>query len=64
MRIGDLIIAAVRNNDAQSAGNLSDLMCFKYGLNYSQIYERVKALTGIGKAEWDELLYESERSSD
>ncbi len=61
MTLGDKIRDAIKRNDATAAGWAADLMR-NMGLNYSQSFQVVqKAAPETELADWDALLYESDR---
>ena len=46
--------------DAQVAKDLVDHCRFQLNLNYVEIYDWVHDMTGIGRPEWETILYEAD----
>ena len=58
MKLKDAIIQAIEKNNAGSVGRITDYIRFNLGFNYNQTYNLFNKLTGINKADFDQLLYE------
>jgi hypothetical protein len=60
MTLKELIIKAVKTDNARLAGKAADVMRFRGGMTYTESYELVHKLTGIDLRRWEALLYEAD----
>jgi len=58
--IKELIITSVKAKDSVRVGKITDMLRFKYGLNYQDIFDLFNELTDINEADFEQLLYISE----
>jgi hypothetical protein len=64
VKLCDLAVKAVRENDAKAAACVSDALRMRNGMNYKQIFDFVQQLVPEATLpEWDALLGESEEVS-
>ena len=60
VKLSEAMKKAVKENDSDMAGNIADFCRFKLMWDYNKTFEQFNKYTGITKAAFDELLYESE----
>jgi hypothetical protein len=60
MTVAESIKEAVRTGDAKLAGRMVDLLRFKKGASYEEIYRMAHRLTGISPDDWEQLMYEAD----
>ena len=67
MKLGDLVVKAVKEQSAALAARVADCLRFKAGMNYDQSLEFVQGACRKAKvkppemSEWDALLYEADQ---
>ena len=54
---------AILAKNIRRIGQITDWMRYEAKLNYDQQYALARKLTGICDADWDQLLYEVDRSA-
>jgi len=59
MKVGEAIKEAVERGDAHAAGQISDFLRWK-GLDYEATYQTFNRITGITRAGFEALMYESD----
>ena len=62
MLLKDAVIRATRERDGDTYGRAAKHLSLWCGYNYREIWEQFNEWTGIGFAEFDELLREDERT--
>lgn len=60
MKLSEVIAEAIDTNNAQLAGQVADVLRFRYGMNYATIYQTVCKVRPVTEAQWDALLYEAD----
>lgn len=63
MKIVDVVRKAVKECNPRLAGKVSDHCRFKAGMNYEETYQFFNKHTGIGRPEFEELMYEADVDS-
>lgn len=57
MTVGEAIDKAVATRNAAMVGKICDVLRFRCGLNYDQIYAIAAKRTGISPPAWETLCY-------
>ena len=60
MKLAEAIKKAVNEKNYTIAGKVSDFLRDKFNMNYNEVYEYVNKLIQIDRADWEELMYESD----
>ena len=60
MKFKDVVIKSVKENDVVMAGNIVDILRFRFTFDYDRVFKMFHRLTNITKADFKELMYEAD----